>query len=317
MAIFNFDFKTSRLLRERLALEEEARVREEERQRALNIRRAQDTGRIIDETFSAQDRPRVGAQEEVGALEPLKDLNQLSQQQQIKLLTELGGVGNTVAQTNSLLEPFKDERELLQAESVANQQSIRNRNAAELIATAKQDKVIEDRTQSLRKERKAVIQPFLDTVDKVGQGIASLESATGIGDLVGVVSILKAIDPRSVAREGEVDAVAKAAGLIEGVQGMINNIIGVGRLSEDARVELADQLNNLLGRAANNAEGVDRTFGLEGDKAGIKRGRLRLSDNRFDKENKIIRPKLSSKLLGVKDVTTGDDIVEGLLEKYK
>lgn len=277
MPLLNFDFKTARLQAE-----------EEERRKRLGQRFNSLLGKPpvsveggfegIDLLDQGGDFVDEGAPLDVRSLQPERVEEatgfQATDQGAIarsKLMGNILQAGGSVTDATTLLS------------------DIRASGGASKLAKAKLGKEIEDRTSSLRKERTKEITPFLTAYDKAAEAVQVVKNGTGIGDLVGVVDLLKTIDPRSVAREGEVNSVAAAAGLIEQGLGMVNKITGQGILSETARKELSDVMAQLQDRAASNAEGIDKFFQSESGKAGTDSTRLRIRDNVWSKEGRLAR----------------------------
>lgn len=63
---------------------------------------------------------------------------------------------------------------------------------------------------------------------------------TGAGDLALVFSFMKMLDPGSTVREGEYANAQNAAGVPEGIRGIVNNLVGGGKLGPEARKQIKD-----------------------------------------------------------------------------
>jgi len=74
---------------------------------------------------------------------------------------------------------------------------------------------------------------------------------TGAGDLSLVFSYMKMLDPGSTVREGEYATAQNAAGVPEGLRGLINNVVGGGKLSAEARQQIKDQAGKIWSQALN------------------------------------------------------------------
>lgn len=81
------------------------------------------------------------------------------------------------------------------------------------------------------------------------------ESASAAAQLAAVFKFMKALDPRSVVREGEQDQAVKTGGITDQFLGYINQIQGQGRLSSGVLSDLTNTAKTLANSAIDSGEG--------------------------------------------------------------
>ena len=93
--------------------------------------------------------------------------------------------------------------------------------------------------------------------------------ATGAGDIALVFSYMKVLDPTSTVREGEFATASNAAGVPDAVRGMMNQIIGGGKLAVGAREQIKQTADGIWKKASerqntltNQYAGAAKRYGL-------------------------------------------------------
>ena len=105
------------------------------------------------------------------------------------------------------------------------------------------------------------LRDFKDRIDGAPQ--------TGAGDIALVFSYMKVLDPTSTVREGEFATASNSAGVPEAVRGMMNQLIGGGKLSASARSEIKQTAEGIWKKAAERHSNVTNQFSAIAKRYGL------------------------------------------------
>jgi hypothetical protein len=94
--------------------------------------------------------------------------------------------------------------------------------------------------------------------ERIRQGA---QMGTGAGDAAIVFGFMKMLDPTSVVREGEQANARNAAGVPEQIQGLWNQLIGGGQLSEEARAQILAAADKVYQESSANIEPLNQRYG--------------------------------------------------------
>jgi hypothetical protein len=123
---------------------------------------------------------------------------------------------------------------------------------------------------TLRDDLRSELQEF-STVQSSWQNIETFfTNPGGVSDYALAVAFAKILDPGSVAREGEVAAVANSGSLTDAIRRqVINAIEGSGQLPEAVRLEIAQLAAGIYNQRASHAQGIIKTYGNIARDAGL------------------------------------------------
>jgi len=177
-------------------------------------------------------RNNVAVNEVIGFIRPNKS----------EFVGGAGGSSETVMAAQSLLLDFggtEGERE----QAIKNIVSLVNSGGAKNVAEAKIklnliSKSDKDLQKAMDDETKTSRDNFNDLNNKLLSLPALVSSGTGIGDVGVIVNFLKVLDPRSVARESEVQSIEQATSLVGQMEQAFNKALSGEKLTSGQRKEI-------------------------------------------------------------------------------
>ena len=92
---------------------------------------------------------------------------------------------------------------------------------------------------------------------------------TGAGDIALVFSYMKVLDPTSTVREGEFATASNAAGVPDAVRGMMNQLIGGGKLSSTARSEIKQTADGIWKKASERQSALSNQYASAAKRYGL------------------------------------------------
>jgi hypothetical protein len=114
--------------------------------------------------------------------------------------------------------------------------------------------------QSLSDRYRKDIGGYKEALGEVEKVKLMINQATGAGDIAGIFSFMKSLDPRSTVRESEFQLPGSAGGLYDKILGALSNAQGEGRLGPETRKQLLDAVGSLGGMYQANVNRVDARY---------------------------------------------------------
>lgn len=151
---------------------------------------------------------------------------------------ELSAAGETEAASRVLQQAlqFEQAEELRQAQ-IGKLKADANRDAVKAAEDAKDRRLSAENT--LRDDFRAEAKDLIEIQSQVGNVLAAVERGTAGGDVATIFAFMKALDPRSVVREGEQETVRATGAISDRLANSINRFITGETLTNTQRQDLA------------------------------------------------------------------------------